>query len=167
MELKGIKKLNKAVTALVNEYVCEDIKCKFSTIFCIDDDKLYYSLFQDEHTDAIWRKWLALEYGDRYNEDFSTFVLTFLHEVGHYFTIEDFDDDYENDQKAKASLAIDYDNDTEQEIVEKNFTYWELPVEKAATDWAIDFYNEHFKEMKIFYMKLLSVISDFYIANEC
>lgn len=166
MELKGIKKLNRAVTALVNEYICEDIKCKFSTVFCIADERLYYSLFQDEITDAIWRKWLAMEYGKRYDEKFSTFVLSFLHEVGHYFTIEDFDDTYEKDEKAKASLAIDYDVDTDQQIVEKNFTYWELPVEKAATDWAIDFYNNHVSEMRDFYTRLMSAITDFYNANE-
>lgn len=165
MKLTGIKKLNKGITALVREYICEDITCKFNTIFCISDDKLYFSLFDDEYTNNLWREWLKREYKKDYNKNFSTFVLSFLHEIGHYYTIEDFDDDYDTIVAQKQGLAIDYDTDSDQEIVEKNFTYWELPIEKAATDWAIDFYNKHFEEMQIFLKKCLQVISEFYAEN--
>lgn len=165
MKLTGIRKLNKGITALVREYICEDITCKFDTIFCISDDKLYFSLFDDEYTNNLWREWLKREYKKNYNKNFSTFVLFFLHEIGHYYTIDDFDDDYDTIVAQKQGLAIDYDTDSDQEIVEKNFTYWELPIEKAATDWAIDFYNEHFEKMQIFLKKCLQVISEFYAEN--
>lgn len=162
-ELKGVKKLDKALTNMVNLYICEDIKCKFSTEFCIVDNKLFYSLFVEEEVDKDWVRWLKDTYGDRYDDDFSTFVLTFLHEVGHYFTLEDYDE--EDYHKKVENFVIDYDTDTREEIVEKRRGYWDLEVEKAATDWAINFYNNHKEEMKNFYKDCMSFISVFYTQN--
>lgn len=162
MRLKGINKLNKNITAMVNEYICEDITCKFNTCFAMAEDRLYYSLFVDEDMDRDWQIWLHDTYGDRYSDDFSTFVLTFLHEVGHYFTEDDFDDDVEK----KQALVIDADLDDEETTVSKRRTYWELPVEKAATDWAIDFYNNNKEQMKNFYKDVMTFISNFYNKNE-
>lgn len=161
MELKGVKKLDKSVTKLVRAYICDDIRCHFNTEFAVVDENVYYSLFQSEETDRIWAAWLKDTYGRRYKKDFSTFVLSFLHEIGHYFTIDDYDDAFDE----KANLVIDFDADSDEEIVEKNRAYWELPVEKAATDWAIDFYNSHREEMKIFYKDLIAIIGDFYRKN--
>lgn len=167
MELKGIRTLNKKVTALVHEYICDEIeRCKFTTEFCMGaDDVLYFSLFEDEMTNNIWYQWLKATYGKRFRDSFSLLVLTFLHEVGHFYTIEDFDDEYEETARAKVSLAVDLDVDTFEEIVEKNFAYWELPIEKAATDWAIDFYNDHEEELKNFYIRLITAIHEFYNTN--
>lgn len=161
MNLKGVKKLDKAITKMVRAYICDDIRCHFNTEFAVVDENVYYSLFVDERTDNIWRAWLKDTYGDRFDDDFSTFVLSFLHEIGHYFTMDDFDDALEE----KAGLVIDFDVATDEEIVEKNHTYWELPIEKAATDWAIDFYNDYKEEMKIFYRDLMAIIGDFYRKN--
>lgn len=168
MNLKGVRELNKAVTNLVHEYITDEIyKCKFTTIFCMGsvDDTLYFSLFQDELVDNLWYQWLKATYGDRFRDSFSLYVLTFLHEIGHFYTLDDFDDEYEEYTRAKNSLVVNYEYDTDAEIIEKNFTYWDLPIEKAATDWAIDFYNDHEKELKMFYMKLMTVISNFYNTN--
>ena len=163
MKLKGVKKLDKGISQMVRKYICEDITCKFSPIFCISDDTLYYSLFIDEDCNRDWSKWLKKTYGTRYSRDFSIFALSILHEIGHYFTLDDFD---ETEAFAgKEELIIDLDADTEAQQTEKRFSYWNLPVEKAATDWAIDFYNSHKKEMKIFCKDCEAFITSFYNKN--
>ena len=163
MKLKGVKKLDKYITALVNEYICEDITCKFSTSFAIADDELFYSMFVYEDTDRDWKDWLRDTYGNRYDEKFSTFVLSFLHEVGHYFTIDDFDD--EEQFANKSDLTIDLDCDSDELQTEKRRAYWELPVEKAATDWAIDFYNDRKNQMENFYKDVMTFVTNFYNKN--
>lgn len=167
MKLKGVKKLNKAITSLVHDYITDEVDCKFNTNFCVLDDVVYYSLMQDEMTDRIWALWLAQTYGDRYQANFSTFVLSFLHEIGHFYTIDDFDDEEEEIEQKKSLLIVNYDTDTDAEIAQKNFDYWELPVEKAATDWAINFYNNHIPEMRNFYTKMMNAIVEFYSDNQC
>jgi len=166
IELKGVKKLDKEITNMVRLYICDDIRCKFSTQFCIDENKLYYSLFMDEEVDKYWREWLKDTYGNRFDDDFSLFVLTFLHEVGHYFTLDDFDDDEQDEYYAKSDdLIIDYALDSEKTIIKKHRAYWEQPVEKAATDWAIAFYNKNKKQMKNFYKDCMAFIGEFYRKN--
>lgn len=161
MKLKGVNKLNKFITNMVRLYICNDIECVFNTEFCIVENKLYYSLFVDEDTDKHWVDWIHDTYKDF--DNFSTFVLTFLHEIGHYHTIHNFD--WEAADVEKANLVVDLDADTEEEMIAKRRAYWELPIEKAATDWAVNFYKSHRVEMKNFYKDCMAGIAEFYNKN--
>lgn len=71
---------------------------------------------------------LALARKNGLNEIVDAFTISFFHELGHCETIDEFDDDC-FDPEFKNALTLEQ--------------YFYLDEEFAATDWAIDFCNEH------------------------
>ena len=78
------------------------------------------------------------EYGLR--ADVHIFVISLIHEVGHYMTLHYFEQSkFDADIAAKNIRAGEHG-------IETNYWYWELPTEFAANMWAIDWMNEHPQE---------------------
>ena len=74
-------------------------------------------------------------------------VISFLHEVGHVLTINNFS------EEEMLIYAI------EKENLKDIFTYWNLPVELAANVWAINWINAHVSEYKALYALFKSYLS--------
>ena len=69
-------------------------------------------------------------------EDYQLFSL--LHEIGHHFTMDDMEDeDAENELLMRNLIHCIDDETTAQE------TYFNLPSEILANDWAFDNFNEY------------------------
>ncbi len=63
------------------------------------------------------------------------FLLSLFHEIGHYMTFDDLgEEDFAYSCDVKALLGT---TDDDAKI------YFRLPIEIAATNWAIDYINEH------------------------
>ena len=78
------------------------------------------------------------------------FLWSFLHELGHNMTEDDFDEDEWNQYRKDAvSCSNDYQ-------------YYNLPIEKAATAWAGEYMLTHTEEVAILWNKLSSTIAEFY-----
>ena len=78
------------------------------------------------------------------------FLWGFLHELGHHETEDDFEDD---DWKFYYSkLRQKFDND---------YDYYNLPIERAATEWAGRYMINHTKEIKSLWNKLVPAIKNF------
>lgn len=83
------------------------------------------------------------EYGLK--REVSPFIISLLHEVGHYMTLHQFNEadinlDYAAKQvKADATNGID---------ITTNYWYWELPTEFAANMWAIEWIENHPVELQ-------------------
>ena len=89
------------------------------------------SIYQEHDKDFVD---LAFSLGLKY--DVNAFLLSFLHEIGHFFTVEDESlDPYWEDYLANK--------DTWQHT-----KYYEHPVEKIATEWAITYINYNIEALK-------------------
>lgn len=70
------------------------------------------------------------------------FLNSFFHELGHHETYDDISDrDYEYGQMVKAYLA-----DKEEFSDYDLYTYFNLPIERAATEWGVAYINDHTPE---------------------
>ena len=78
------------------------------------------------------------------------FLWSFLHEVGHHETENDFDDDeWENYMRAIFNCEDDME-------------YYHLSIECAATDWAGNYMRTHTDEVSALWKKLQPAIMNFY-----
>ena len=78
------------------------------------------------------------------------FLWSFLHEVGHRETEDDFDDD---DWEDYMRAIFNCEDDME---------YYNLPVEYAATAWAGNYMRTHVEEISTLWSKLQPAIMNFY-----
>ena len=82
------------------------------------------------------------------------FLNSFFHELGHYETYEDISGkDYEYGQVVKAYLA-----DKEELNDYDLYTYFNLPIERAATEWGIAYINDHTPEVMELNEKIHNIV---------
>lgn len=90
--------------------------------------------------------------------DCGIFILSLLHEVGHHITYDDIDvDTWNYDIDVKATLT-DSDEDCQE--------YFRLESEKVATQWAVNFINNHYVEVERFAEDMQNAIAKFIEVNE-
>jgi len=82
------------------------------------------------------------------------FLASLLHEVGHHFTLDNFSyeemsDYYDETDTIRAYLREGGDKET------ANYAYFDLPVERAATQWAIDYIRNNVEKIADFWSKFL------------
>lgn len=77
------------------------------------------------------------------------FTYSILHELGHYFTADDLDDELKDDLETRVALSM-VDTDTAKKDKELQDLYYNLPLEFAATEWAIEYANKHKVKCKLF-----------------
>ena len=72
-----------------------------------------------------------------------SFLNSFFHELGHHETYEDISDrEYEYCRMVKAYIA------DKKELNEYDlYTYFNLPIERLATEWGIEYINNHTSEV--------------------
>lgn len=88
---------------------------------------------------------------------YSSFGVSLLHELGHVKTYYTFN--YK--QRAEDAKSKDILESAEMDTYKRYMDYYKLPIETAATKWAIDFINSHTKE----YIKFCFDIQD--LCKEC
>lgn len=69
-------------------------------------------------------------------EDYELFSL--LHEIGHHFTMDDLEDEDAENELLMRNLIHCIDD-----VAIANETYFNLPSEVLANDWAFDHFNEY------------------------
>ena len=106
------------------------------------NDIINISIYGNNYIDNLYKK-VCYELGLEWN--CPMFLMSFLHEVGHDYTI-DFCDEFEwNLVDVFVKLkGIMCDNITDNDY----YTYFYSPREKMATEWACDFANEHRIELE-------------------
>ena len=118
-----MKELLKVLNTIANEFECDVV---------IGNEFAYYyeeSLIVVDPTDTD-EEFLTLARENGLNEEVSSFVISFFHELGHNETI-DFVEEYDGDKNALSAEE-----------------YFSLEEEFEATAWAIDFCNENLELVK-------------------
>lgn len=131
----------KILTELVNT-ICPEV----TLIFNHEDDSYYeyvtdiISVDPEPQADDGFLRHLAEVHKCGFAYDYPLILWTILHEVGHYYTLEDVICDDEIETRvlcATVPLEVARDNERIRNM------YYNLPSEWEATEWAIDFIAEN------------------------
>ena len=93
----------------------------------------------DKQEQKMFNKWLKLQ--PEYIQ-INKKLISILHEVGHFQTFNQILWEERNEQEEVLTRLYDLDLLTYEEL---NFAYWDMPNERLATMWAIDFYKNNKK----------------------
>ena len=120
----------------------------FDTDFFYDpeDETVFFSLIISERADRLFRKYVH----DTFSFNIpNIFMFSLLHEVGHSQTLWTFPKKILRDteeQKRKISKALEKTNSDEFFL-----KYFDLEVERLATEWAVNYYKTNTKQCEDFY----------------
>lgn len=131
---KGFRPLTRTLTTFVRQFN-DNYRCQFDSDFCaINNKRINYTIAVSEKNANDFRKDFASRFPMANN--FDTFILFFLHELGHLQT---------------AELVIDDSNERKT-----TNDYYGLYNERIATDWAGTFLTENYDFMKEWERKILN-----------
>lgn len=162
--LKGIDKLNKAVSAPFKQFGIEEV--------LLSDTYSYYrgsSIITYKITEDIEDKWFSEFIEQKFNISIGNqFIISLFHEIGHHMTDDDIPDDiyfFCNDSKANI-----VENMTDEDDLD-TLKFWEdqyfnLPDEMLATTWAVDYITKHPKKVKKIAKKIFVALAEFLRENE-
>lgn len=123
---------------------------KYNTCYSLTDDKLYINVLDED--DCGFIRHLKNKHYCNYAEDYDILTWAILHEIGHcetqYFVVEDDDSGYRD-----LLNRIDYDLLQQNEALQD--VYYDLPLEREASEWAISYEYEH-QDKIIFYDKIIN-----------
>lgn len=150
--------LNKAITEIKNILDTWLKENGFDLTTRFEQDFAYY---HNENVIAFGLLTTARndEYFGNFVEDLGgygnfSFLNSFFHELGHHETYEDISDrEYEYGQMVKTYLA-----DKEELNNYDLYTYYNLPIERTATEWGIKYINDHTSEVFELNRKIQKII---------
>jgi hypothetical protein len=161
-KLKGRKKLNKVVTAQLENFGIEKAKLSDTYSYCYPN-VITYKL-TEAMEDAIFNQFVFERFG---YEVKNTFVFSLLHEVGHHKANDNIIDDIldfclqEKERIEEAIQTIDnYD-----EIKKLEYQYFTLPDEIMATQWAVNFARNNALECDVMWENIKTALLKFYEKN--
>ena len=153
MTLNQIKSLQN-ITNILNTFLEPfDCNCFAGTDFAYytaSNTISYAFVVLDESADSF----LKFTHSLFPNINANIFLWSFLHELGHHETEDDFEDE---EWKKYRKDIIKCKTDEE---------YYNLPIEYAATYWAGEYLTNHMNEIRDLWSKLIPAIKDFYKVME-
>ena len=136
--MKKLKVLNDFIKTINEDYeVFEDTE--FTSDW--EQGEVWVCFQENKEDDQLFMDYIK----NKYQIEIDTFLMSFLHEIGHLET----EDDELSDNRAidLFTLEVLFDNSkiTKQEYFER---YFEIECESLATEWGIDFYKSHEEQCK-------------------
>lgn len=124
----------------------------------IEEARVYFSILVSERSDRLFKKYVK----NTFNFDTpNIFIISLLHEIGHAETLNTITaKQFKADHKAKKALtqtldAMSNDDPNYDEVFSK---YFDLTIEKIATQWAVDYYKANRKRCDDFYSIFLNAL---------
>ena len=131
-----------------NEFDCE-VALGRDFAYCYEKSLITYTLaIADKQGDSF------LEFVKNLFPDIKAdiFLWSFLHELGHHETLDDFED----------IIHLVYHKIINSDIAMSDEYYYNLPIERAATEWAGNYMKENFSEVARLWQKVQPVINAIY-----
>lgn len=150
------------ITNTINEYTEQTFglvaDCGLDFAFypdaCVGEPDVTYSLIVTERFDRLYSKFIEEKFG----VVVPVFLISLLHEVGHYFT-NDYWTNTEQRYFAKQKELLNPEDDID------TLVYFQILDEYYATKWAIEYIQEHPQEIEEFWNKVRAQIENFYKEN--
>lgn len=137
--MKKLKILNDFIKTINEDYKVLHDKKEFTSDW--ENGKVWVCFNENKEDDQLFMDYIK----NKYQIEIDTFLMSFLHEIGHLET----EDDELSDNRAidLFTLEVLFDNSkiTKQEYFER---YFEIECESLATEWGIDFYKSHEEQCK-------------------
>ena len=135
-----IKSINKHIKVRFNKY---------NTCYSLTEDKIYLNVLDTD--DCGFIRHLCEKHFCDYANDYDILIWAMLHEIGHcetqYFV--------ENDDAGYRDLLNSINHELFQQNEALQNMYYDLPLEKEASEWAISYEYEH-QDKIIFYDKIIN-----------
>jgi len=132
-----IEKFNNCLEQWLNQQNIYNITVSEGFDFCYyyEINEIQWGMIVDERVSVPLGQFFIKHGLKKQNLDmYDRITLSFLHEVGHVMTKHLFD--------------VEQDNDFECRSLDD---HWNMPIEYAATKWAIDWINEHYQSYNDLY----------------
>ncbi len=163
MKLKGIPKLDKMLTEFLEKFGCT---AEMGKEFCYwhDDELINYTLVVSTFSDKIWKEYVYKTFNYKIE---NIFIFSLLHEVGHHFTMDNFPEFCKNKEEKMVEKIEKALSESNSEILDKklNLEYFNLPMERTATKWAVRYAKKHKFELRRFWKKFRKELHKFYKIN--
>ena len=126
--------------------------------YSTEEERVYFSILSSERSDRLFKEYILSHFNYKVS---NIFIISLLHEVGHHFTYSFFT----RAEKRKAQMekyrisAELAKNDTD----EVYSSYFDISIEKVATEWAINYYKENKKRCDDFYFQFQKTLFEEYL----
>ena len=163
MEVKGIKKLNKTISAQLKPFGISKAECDTGYTYCYADNSVTFKIQENEPDDIHFAQFIEkrFNYKPKY-----MFIISLLHEVGHYQTFDDVDGGMLNFcQLEKQRIIRESENASEEKLLELEEQYFNLPDELLATYWAVEYAKNHPQEIQKMWNIAKTALFEFYQEN--
>ncbi len=140
------------ITKVLNDFLAPfECEAKLGTDFAYytDDSSITYSLFVPDESGKAFQKYVEKLFPDIHAD---LFLWSFLHELGHHETEDEFEDDEWEDYMRLTSMEI------------SNEVYFDLDIEYAATVWAGEYIQSHIEEVTKLGEDLVAAMKTFFDA---
>ncbi len=135
--------MNQLLTKLFVKIVCPQVSIRISDdeINCYDSDleRIYFN--PNDTEDCGFLRHLREVHNYPQADRYSLTIWTLLHEIGHYNTLDDCDDDEEDLDVRLVFAALDTTDVAHDERAQD--LYFNLQAEWEATEWAIAYLDNH------------------------
>lgn len=134
--MKGKRKFRNVIAKILEEF---NVKVILGDCFFYNPDTrtVYFTPFSSS-SDDFHRYWILQNFNYTIKER-EYFLFSLLHEIGHHYTFGYLtDEDLQYEVFCRKILE-----NSDKSANEINEAYFNLPAEKLATQWAINFMSEH------------------------
>ena len=141
--MKKKYKFSKFDMILIENFVfsiCEDIKVKKSKQWLCDQDEqiVYIGTKAPSKTNEYFIQWFK---NQNYGIDTDINIISLLHEIGHIMS--GFDSEKIEERAKLNNLYVFLQSQGAINVKEMNYNYYEIPEEKSATEWGVNYYKNH------------------------
>ena len=162
-KIKGLKKLNKAVSAELEPFGIKKAFCGTEYSFSWINESISFKITEGTIED-IW----FLEFvKNRFGIEPQSFIISILHEVGHYRANDEIEGaifDFCMTEKNRISAEMQTADEVRSKELE--FEYFNLPDEIMATQWAVNYIKNNPEHIKIMWHNIQKALRKFYKKNE-
>lgn len=158
MELKGIDEIIDVLDAYLERF---DLTAELGTAFCVYPELgiIQFSIVEDPVSDACFQ-----DFCSKLNPYVHSngFMNSLFHEIGHVMTLDDF-----SQTRLAASNAVKAAANVFYKVNPRFFNkvYFNLPEERAATEWGLNYIETHSDEVRELWYKLRAAFERCYRLN--
>ena len=151
-----IEKANKSISDFLSKYSPNTkVSCGIDFQYDISDDIVRWSFLSSEALDRQEETFCEFFEQELKCRKINSFVYSILHEFGHKMTINNF-----NEIQFDGYLSRVDEIEDMTFSKERDFLYYNLPIERAASEWARDFIEAHFDEIQEWFQNTFMLIID-------
>lgn len=164
-KVKGLKKLNKAISAQLKPFGISKAVCSGTSEACyfFSNASVLFPLIEDTVGDKCLLDFVENRFDYKCNFPFVFFL---LHEVGHHKANDYIQDDIlEFCLNEKDRIEYELSLADEEETICLHNQYFNLPDEIMATQWAVNYMRKHPKKVEKMWRKCEKAFHNFYEKN--